>query len=143
MDEEIINVLLTNVDDQFFKCIEQCLGFVIPKAIKNILKFNYYNSAFTVSTIDENALSEIEEVMRSDFDIEMVSQMELPEYLCRYVNNQAKFKLIGGQRKTILAMANFCSKLTNPKSVSGVNTTNAFGGGDSEINICCEGKLIY
>lgn len=56
--------------------------------------------------------------MRSDFEADMVPGEEISDYLCRYKNNQQNFKLIGGQRKLIQAMASYCSKITKADSIN-------------------------
>lgn len=143
MSDEVLTVLRNSLDDDFFKCMEQCFGCSVPEPIRNILQFNYYNNAFTIRQFDDKAISEIENVMRSDFDVGMVPATEIPDYLCRYSNNQANFKLIGGQRKLIFAMAAYCSKITNPKTVPGIDLPAAVGDVNSQIDIYYEGKSIH
>lgn len=123
MDNETLKTLLRSVDEEFFDCLEKCTGFTIQKAIRNILKFSYYNSAVTIATITEKELQEIEEVMRSDFDVGLVPGDQLPEYLCRYAADKTKFKLIGGQIKLILALANYCSKLNHNRSANEIEVS--------------------
>lgn len=117
MDSDKLKTLLRSVDEIFFECLEECMGCTIPKAIRNILQFNYYNSAVTIASISEMELNEIEEVMRSDFDVELVPEDQRTEYLCRYATDKTKFKLIGGQRKLILAMARYCSDVNHHQPV--------------------------
>lgn len=97
MDEETVNNLTKSVGDTFFACIESAMGCSIQPELKNILKFNYYDNAIALAKVDESALNEMEEVMRSDFHINMVPEDDSGLYLCRYKDIQKNFKLIGGQ----------------------------------------------
>ena len=119
MAENNLKTLKESAGEDFFNALEKCVNFTIPKDIRNILQFNYYSSAITISKIDETSIQEIEEVMRTEFTKDMLTDGEnITDYLFRYAENQKNFKLIGGQRKLILAMAEQSLKLYASKSTS-------------------------
>lgn len=133
MSDNVHKVLKESCDQAFFKNLEKCLEFVIPKNISNILQFNYYNNAKSLSRLDQESLAEIEEVMRTDFKIEMIGEDEcVKDYLGHFVKNQANFKFIGGQKKIIAEIVEYCGKIYN-------EPTKAISSEDLEL----ENMLVY
>ena len=119
MSDEDVSHLKSSEDDEFFEVLEKCVEFKIPVAIKNVLKFNYYSNAVTLSKFDQNSIKEMEEVMRHEFNMNMVPiGSDTKDYLCRYINNQEEFKFIGGQIRIINSLADYCRGIFKEQSKS-------------------------
>lgn len=104
----MIDNLKNCADGEFFVNLEQCVGFKIPIEIKNVLQFNYYNTAIALSQLDGDSTKEMENAMRTDFDTSVVLDGEsIQNYLRRYSNNQKNFKLFGGQIRIIHSIADY------------------------------------
>lgn len=118
MNEENCMNLTKSASDTFFQYLEDAMNCKIQPEIKCILKFNYYDNSIAMGKVDESALQEMEDVMRNDFHVNIVPEDDASLYLCRYKNNQKDFKLIGGQKRIILEMAEFCSQLNKSSATS-------------------------
>lgn len=125
--------------EEFFDILQNKLDFTIPKDIKKILLFNYYDCAIALSKFDSESLKEVEATMRNDFKKEMLVAGEtMNDYLCRYAENQINFKFFGGQIKLINAIVDYCQKLyekPNTPSAPEQSTSSASSIQDSETRL--------
>ncbi|KAK3908493.1 Nucleoprotein, partial [Frankliniella fusca] len=98
---------------------QAAVGWHLPENFKLLLEFHGYNSQFSVATLTEEDLQEIEEDARTRFQ----SQAERKGYLGNQASNPANFKIFRGFRKTILAAASICkSKKFLGKAIASKST---------------------
>lgn len=109
MSDQIYEQLFTCNGDDFFNTLEIILKTSISPFLKNIMKMSGFDNALAFTKLEDSFLTEIEEFMRNEFSVEMVTSDDTIEnYLGIYQKNQEKFKLMCGHKTLLNAIKQTC-----------------------------------
>lgn len=85
----------------FWNCIEEHFSLDVPKYIKNIFAVTGYDNALVIRSLDDEALSEIEEFVRNHSDSISPEDEDKKQYYHVYHNHPSKFKFVEGHKVLI------------------------------------------
>lgn len=117
MADELKENLMKTSKNDFFTYLEEYVKYPVPELIKNILIFNGYDTAISLSKLDEDSLNEIETTMRNVFNASLIPETDsLQAYVGVFHKNFKQFVLFSGQKRFIKTLAEACYKFCNPET---------------------------